>query len=258
MTLPSPSRSIAALVLLSPLATALWATKGDVDSNRQADIFLKAYTGLGLTDNSELQISQPSLGNDVKIQDVAWDDHSLSSPSIPYIGVRLGYFLKRRPWFGLSIDVFHFKVFADSDREVHVVGQWQGQPIEDEIPMGQIVERYEIANGVNMILFNAIGRYVPRHEDGRRNRFTAYSGIGLGPTVLYTVSQIGEFGRGGYELGNLGTQIFVGLDFKTTKKIDLFIEVKKSHTNANGSVLHGDSKTTLDSRHFVFGAGYHF
>ena len=88
--------------------------------------FVQLYTGLGLTEDSELRVRVPGEGFDLTFSRVSWEDHSLSRPSIPYIGVRVGRFCERWPWLGLAVDIIHYKVFAKTDRIVEVRGTIDG------------------------------------------------------------------------------------------------------------------------------------
>ncbi len=193
------------------------------------------------------------------LEDVSWEDHSLERPSIPYIGFRAGRWFERRPWLGLAIDVVHYKVFAETGRNVRIQGTLEGSEIAGLVRMNSLVSQYDVANGVNLWLLAAMGRRrlarSAEHPDGR---LRPYAGVGLGPTLLYTHSTVLGQGRSGYELGRLGAEILAGLEWQLGRRLSLLIEVKRTRTEANGSIRGGDSATTLESNHLVAGAGYHF
>ena len=249
------------------MAVVLWAAlflpplpaRGGNETGR-GDLFLKAYTGLGLTADSDLRIVQPSRGNDLTFEGVSWDDRSLTGPSVPYLAVRLGYFFRRVPWLGLSADVMHFKVFADTGDRLRVRGQRRGQPIDTVQTLGRIVQRYNVANGVNMLLLNVQGRWrFGRTPQSERDRFELYLGAGAGPTLLYTHSEVERVEEpGGYDGGELGTQLFLGWQLNFRRHLDAFFEYKSTRTDANGPVPGGTSEARLSSDHYVFGFGYHF
>lgn len=247
--------------LLAALAVVLYlpAAAGAEQASAERGYFLHFYTGLGLTEDSDLRIRRPGDDVDLVFRRVSWEDYSLSSPSIPYIGVRAGRYLRHRPWLGVAIDVFHFKVFAETDRVVQASGAFGPLRIAGGVRMDQIVQNYDVANGVNMYLLTALARLrrglSERHPDGR---WRPYAGLGLGPTVLYTHSTVLGERRSGYELGRLGAQLLAGVELQVGRRWDLFAEVKRSWTEANGSIRDGDSETTLESNHLVLGAGRRF
>ena len=73
------------------------------------------------------------------------------------IGVRGGFYLERRPWLGVALDVFHYKVFAETDRTVRVEGNLGSMPFDGLLPMDTLVQQYDVANGINMFLVNVMG-----------------------------------------------------------------------------------------------------
>ena len=221
--------------------------------------FVQLYSGLGLTEASDLRVRVPDEGLDLTFRHIEWEDYSLSQPSIPYIGVRAGRWLDRRPWLGLAIDVMHFKVFARTERTVEVSGTFDGTPIVGVTRLGQIVQRYNVGNGVNMYLLTALARQRRGvSDDWPDGRWSPYAGVGLGGTWLYTHSTVLGESREGYEVGKLAAQLLAGAEVRINRRFYLFGEYKRTRTDANGSVVGGDSETRLDSDHFVVGAGYRF
>ncbi len=221
--------------------------------------FVQLYTGLGLSEDSDLRVRVPGEGFDLTFSKVSWEDYSLSSPSIPYIGVRVGRFFERRPWLGLAVDIIHYKVFARTDRLVEVRGTIDGSQVTGVAPLGLFVERYNVANGVNMYLLTALARLRRgRTADLPDGRWRPYAGLGLGATVLYTHSTVLGESRKGYEVGKLGVEILAGVELQLSRRLAVFGEYKRTRTDANGSVMGGDSETRLDSDHLVLGGSYRF
>ncbi len=222
-------------------------------------LFVHAYTGVGVTEPSDLRISVPAQGFDVVFEQVDWEDHSLSRPSIPYIGVRVGKWLSRRPWLGVAADVVHYKVFAETARLVRVRGTLGGGTIAGTVPLGQLVRQYDVANGVNLWLGELLVRKRMGRDAGQPDgRWWPYAGVGAGPAVLYTHSQVLGENRKGYELGRLAVELLAGVELRLGSRWRLIVEAKRTRTTANGSVAGGDSRTTLDSDHLVVGGGFRF
>lgn len=238
--------ALAAVLLVAPPTAA-------------AERFVKVFTGIGLTADSDLRIRRPDRALDLVFEGIEWEDHSLGGPSIPYLGARGGLYLERRPWLGFAIDIFHFKVFAETDRTVRVRGTVELVPVDGTFPLDAFVQRYNIGNGVNMVLATGLGRLrLRRTARFPEGRVQPYFGVGLGPTVLYTASTFFGDGRQGYELGGLGGQALAGVDLRLAQRVGVFAEVKLTLTEANGSIAFGASQTDLETRHLVVGAGYHF
>ncbi len=241
-----------------PCLVAVFLLVAPAAAKQRGEIYLKILTGVGLTDNSDLEINQSDLSpNDTKLTffDVEWEDHSLEGPSARYMGVRVGYFLQRKPWMGVAVDFLHFKVFAEVDQSLRVQGTTNAVQ-----PMSDIVQRYDIGNGVNFIPFSFIVRArTHRSERFPHGRIQPYAGVGLGPTLLYTQSVVnGKLRSGPYEFGNPGLQVLGGVQLLVSRRWDLFAEYKYTYTEANGSIDSGSSRTRLNSNHFTLGGGVHF
>jgi len=237
----------------------VWAQAPIWASDARCDWALNLYTGVALTADSSLEIDKPDEGTHVTLSEVVWEDYSLTRPSAPYAGARLSCFLRRKPWLGINLDFFHFKVFAETERMVHASGTVRGVPIDQEVTMNQIVERYQVGNGVNMLLLGVVGRQrLKRSDEFPQGRVLPYFGGGVGPAILYTQSTVTGQSRGGYELGRWAGQIQAGVAIRLNRRWDAFAEYKYTYTRANGSVLNGESLARLDTNHFVVGAGFHF
>ena len=209
--IPAVSRS-ATLVAAFCLAAAFTVSPA-VAGPALDGYFVQFYSGLGLTEDSDLRIRVPAEGFDLTFSRVSWEDYSLSQPSIPYIGVRVGRFFERRPWLGLAVDVIHYKVFARIEHQVDVSGTFQGSQISGTAPLGQFVQRYNVGNGVNMYLLTALARQRRgRSEEFPDGRWRPYVGLGLGAAVLYTHSTIFDESREGYEAGKPAIQLLDALN----------------------------------------------
>ena len=90
----------------------------DPGSRSRGELYLKVSSGVGLSRDSDLRIRQ---GTDTRLtfSDVSWEDNSLSGPSARYVSVRLGYFLRSKPWLGVAGEFLHFKIFAEVGHGPH-------------------------------------------------------------------------------------------------------------------------------------------
>ena len=179
--------------------------------------------------------------------------------SIPYVGVRGGFLFSEPSWLGLSVEVLHFKVFAETDRQVHVTGTSKNLPVDGLAPLSQFIQTYQVSNGVNMLLGN-----VEAHKRlGESVAFPAgraelYVGAGAGGTFPFTRSHIDGRSQGQYEWSRAATQIFGGLAWHLSWRWDLSLEYKLTATTVDGSVPDGKSESRLLTNHVAFGVGFHF
>jgi hypothetical protein len=248
------------LVFLSLPSLARAQTAGGTQGHRA---YVRLFTGVGVTRDSDLVIRQPALGTDLAIRQVSWEHRSLSTEwtrdSIPYMGVRAGLFLPNPHWISLSLEALHFKILADTTKRVRVTGVDEGSPVDVVAPMDQFVQSYRVTNGVNMFLANVQGH--ARLDTSARfpgGRTEIYAGLGGGVTMPYTASAIDGASRGQYELGRLAAQLLAGVAWSVSTRWDLSLEYKHTRTTVDGGVAQGDSLSRLRTNHLAFGFGYSF
>lgn len=238
--------SLAALLVLLLLA---WARPG------RAAWRLAAFTGVGVTGDSNLEIREPERGTGLLFRDVSFDDKSLSFDSAPYYGWRVTRLSTARPWLAFAFEALHFKIFAETDRVVETEGTFRGESVEGPIRMDSFLQQYDVANGVNLLMLEGI----LRRADLVGGRLELYTGLGAGPTVPYTrVTLGGSGGSGHYELSNLGGQLFAGGAWRLGRRWDLFAEAKLTRTTVDGTFDGGESEVGLTTRHAVAGLAYRF
>ena len=179
--------------------------------------------------------------------------------SIPYVGVRGGFFFREPRWLSLSVEVLHFRIFAEPATPVRVTGTDEGMPVDIVAPMQRFVQLYQVSNGVDMVLGN-----VQAHErlaegagfpDGRVD---LYGGLGAGVTIPFTRSVIDGPSQGRYEWGRPATQVLGGIGWRMWPRWDISLEYKFTATTVDGSVADGDSESGLRTHHLALGLGYHF
>ena len=254
---PSVARRSGALLALAVLLGSL-----PLGAEERAP-YLHAYTGIGVTRASDLRIRQPTVDTDLVIDAVRWEHRSLSTSwdrdSIPYVGVRSGFFLGHPGWLSVSAEVLHFKVFAETDKRYRVTGSHRGVPVDAVAPMAEFVSQYQVSNGVNMVL----GNLSAHRRLGRSSRFPmgqvdVYGGGGAGVTIPFTRATIGGASSGQYEWGRLATQAFGGLAYSMSPRWSLFAEYKLTATTVDGAIPDGQSESPLRTHHLAFGLGYEF
>jgi hypothetical protein len=116
---------------------------------------MAAYLGSAHTLASPVAISQPTLMTSLIFEGVRFEGRSFDPPL--YYGGRGGYFMQSRPFLGIEAEFIHLKVFSNPAQQAHVTGVHKGTPVDSELPLGEIVQRYSISHGVNLVLFNIAG-----------------------------------------------------------------------------------------------------
>jgi hypothetical protein len=164
---------------------------------------MAAYLGSAHTLASPVTISQPTLMNSLTFERVRFESRSFNPPL--YYGGRAGYFIPGSPSLGIEAEFIHLKVFSNPLRQVHVTGIYKGTPIDKELPLGEIVQRYSVSHGVNLLLFNvAVRRGVGRIRDAPNGRLVLTGRVGAGPTLPHTESTVDGRQQEQYELGRMG------------------------------------------------------
>jgi hypothetical protein len=212
-----------------------------------------AYLGGAQTARSSLTISQPSLGNLLRIDDVHFVGRSLEGPL--YYGFRGGYFLPQI--LGIEAEFIHLKVYADTTRQVLASGIRSGAPINRILTLRDIVEQYSISHGVNLLLFNVAGRYsIGARND--RDRLLLTGRFGAGPSIPHTESTVDGHHQEQYEAGRLGWQLAGGVELHVWRGLHALFEYKFTRTNQRGKVYLGHANSLLRSQHGIVGFTYHF
>jgi hypothetical protein len=223
----------------------------------RGDWVIAGYLGGAHTARSSLTISQPTLGNQVTFDAIRLDGESFDPPL--YYGIRGGYFIRGISFLGVETEFIHLKVFADPQQRVRAAGLYHGAAINRELPLGQIVQRYSISHGVNLLLFNLAARYrVHPAADHPAGRVMFAGRFGVGPTIPHTESNIDGQPQQQYEVGRVGWQLAGGAEINLWRGLYALGEYKFTRTRQRGNIFGGEAESLLRSHHGVFGLSYHF
>ena len=134
-------------------------------------------------------------------------------------------------------------------------------------PLGNIVQKFEISDGVNFVTFNIVGR----HGFVKKKRFPngliqVYAGVGLGIEISHGDSVVdGVASKGPYQIDDdPAVQFFAGLRlFLLDLKLDwgnptLFTEYKYTMAHPDVDINQGTASVAINTNHFIFGLGWHF
>ena len=147
--------------------------------------------------NSNVHISQPSLGNNYTFENVEGHDHRgwdgqffTKAISIPQYNYRLGYVFNEEKGLAFEVNFDHTKyIFADN-QVVHIKGTVNGEPydnhvrfVENDAPNADSSSYYFLNNGANFLLFNIVKRW---HLIANKKRTVQIDGLakfGVGPVI---------------------------------------------------------------------------
>ena len=231
--------------------------RGSYAARSRAGFVVAAFTGGARTLDSPLTISQPAAATQLTFHDVRFDGRSFDPPL--YYGLRGGYFFRRQPSVGVEAEFIHLKVYSDPAQRVNATGTLRGAPLDGEMPLGTIVQRYSISHGVNLLLFNLAGRYrAGRGAGAPGGRLILTGRAGLGPTIPHTESNVEGAAREQYELGRLAWQLAGGAEVRLWRGLYALGEYKFTRTGQRGAISGGEARSLLRTHHGVFGLSYHF
>jgi lipid A oxidase len=213
---------------------------------------MTAYLGVTNTRPSTLHLARPAAGTDIVLGPVTYAGDSFSPPV--YYGARAGYFF--RAHVGLEAELIHAKVFTDPMEIVARAGQLDGRPVSAPAPLGDVVQRFSISHGLNLLFANIVLRTSGRPQDDRRVTWLAR--VGLGPTMPHGESSIAGASREQYELGRVAVQVAGGVELRAFKQARAIAEYKLTHTSQHVAVAGGTVDARFTTHHMVFGLGYRF
>jgi hypothetical protein len=227
-------------------------------SSTRAEWRTGVFTGKSFTHSSDLNISQSTQGNDLTFSDIHYSDESFNSPI--YYGYRLGYFFESRPYLGVELEFFHFKIFSDPQEQVLTSGIQNGSPIHRIQALGEVVQRFSISHGVNFLLLNLVGRYgLFRSLEKPHGRIQWSGRLGIGPTILHPESTIEGVEDEHYEFNSPGLQLAIGSSVSLWSRSSLLVEYKFTYNKvAEAGLAEGTADTSLFTHHLIGGIEVHF
>lgn len=178
----------------------------------------------------------------------------------PYYGCRVLYFLKKHPRFGIGAQFIHQKVFLlDRDQRVRMAGTYKGEPVDEEVRIGDYLDLFNISHGINHagILFNY--RWMlyrtPQIPDGRLQPFVSFS---IGPAVPHLElnlkeQDIVEKKAYSYQSGwrNWGGDFGFGIRYKRNRHLGFYLEYKLSYSYLHGMYFDNEPGTRVLMDFFV-------
>ena len=230
---------------------------GPTPGETRREFVVSYYLGSARTSASSLTVSQPGIATQIRFERVRYRGKSFDGPL--YYGIRAGMFTGRFPGLGFEAEFVHLKVFTEPDQVVSASGTHLGQPLNRNLHLGEIVQRFSISHGVNLLMFNVVGRYrIKADAQGRRSRLILDARFGAGPTLPHTESAIDDRRQEQFEVGGLAIQLGGGGELRLKAGLYAIAEYKFTRTRQKGSVFMGEAESLLRSQHGIFGLSYHF
>lgn len=219
-----------------------------------AEPFFDLYTGKSFTRNGDVRIQQGAIGNDFTFRDVSFDDESFKTP--PWYGLRAGYFFERYPWLGGAIELFHFKVLAETAESKPLQGTHNGAVVDTTARVDSIVQQFQISHGVNYLAFDVLVRHSLLQDPDRfpKGRVQLYGGVGVGPVIAHAENRIDNVRNDErYEVAGVGIQALVGVRALLFKYFGVFAEYKFTHSSLTVGVASGDAHLDENTHHLIGG-----
>ncbi len=216
---------------------------------------LSAYLGGAHTQSTDLSLSQASTGTQLSLRGVDFEGKSFQGP--PYYGFRGGYFFSRH--LGLDAEFIHLKVFAQTEKTVDAEGTLQGNPIHAAIPMSNVIQRFSISHGLNLLLADAVLRQDFLRRPGERlGPMIVSARVGLGGTIPHPESEVLGASNQHYEGGPFALQLAGGAEYRLWHGLHVLAEYKYTRTRQHVGVTNGTIGALFQSHHLVTGFDYSF
>lgn len=223
----------------------------------QGDWLFAAYGGAAHTHSSTVTLTLPAQQTQLEIGGVEYRGQSFQSPQ--YYGLRVAWIPDGRRWLGIEGEWIHAKVYADTDRSVHVRGTLRSAAIDAAVPLSSLVQRLAMSHGLNFILVNvAVRRELGPEDSQGRPRLVAVVRGGAGPMRPHAESDIEGVARDQYEWGGLGAQAGAGLELSLGRGIGALGEYKFTWSSPEIDVAGGRATIPARSHHVAFGVQYRF
>ena len=213
---------------------------------------------------NNIRISQPSLGNDymfVKatgIDKPGWDSRLLHKDlTIPQYNYRLGYRINEKWGFELNFDHTKYQI---PDQTLHIRGTYQGRSVDSTFARTRDNLTYQLNNGANFFLFNAVRRVNILGSDSSRIRLQLLLKGGIGFVYPHVENHImGQDNNLGFQFGGLDAGAEAGLQVTFFKLI--YIEYTNKVVYARYrhlKVYEGRAKQNLACYEMILSAGVWF
>lgn len=212
------------------------------------------FLGAAATHRAALEIEQPARRTALEIENVALADRSLESPL--YYGYRLMWAPTSEARLGLEVEFIHLKVYADTDAAVHMHGVLHGHAIDGTLRLGEVVQRFAISHGLNLLLGNLIIRQPLARGASSARRLVFVGRLGAGPTIPHAETTVEGTTQEQYQWGSVAAQAAAGLEWRFARRLAAVAEYKLTGTPQRVRIPDGTASATIISHHVVAGVAW--
>ena len=222
--------------------------------------------------NSNINVSQPSLGNNFTVNGVQGHDEFTHLVCCSPDNLRLGRYLDEGKTYGLDLSLDHTK-FTSTIGQVAVVTGKNSGGVGSQILSTDFFS-YMLHNGLNHVMVNLSYRKPLLGELDETSNLTFIGKVGTGLAIVHPFSvingteyQMGKktltnplgFNNGWWRIVGTSTGVELGMRYVFMKPFYLEWTNKQIFTNmSNVPVFQGSASQNLRSNEIIFSVGYTF
>jgi hypothetical protein len=178
----------------------------------------------------------------------------------PYYNMRLLHFFSKKPRFGIGIELLHLKVFLiDRDQQIRLTGTYNGNPINQEVRIGDYLDLFNVSHGVNHVslLFNYrwLFRKTPRLPDGRLQPFVSLSVGPAAPHLELNLKKEDKVEKKAYSYqwgkGNWGMGMGMGVRYKPGRHFGFYLQYRFTYSYLHGMYFDNEPGTRVSMDFFT-------
>jgi len=213
----------------------------------RGDWAFAGFLGASFTQPNTIVLDRPAAGTSVSLAGVHYAGRSFEAP--PYYGYRAARLGER---VGVEGEFVHLKAYANAAGPVTARGGVDGRQIDGRVPLGDVLERFSMSHGLNLVLANVVW-----YPGGRRGAVAASVRGGAGVAVPHGESTVDGLEQEQYEVSSLAAQGAFAVELRARGRLRLLAEYKLTTAAPHVSVSGGTVSGRFVSQHLVFGVGWH-
>ena len=229
------------LVLLPQPAAAQWSVTG--------------LLGNASTSPAVLTVRTTSDDTNLHIGPVEFADESSQSPW--YYGARVTRDLKRIPWLAAEAEFIHAKAISHPSQMVRVTGLMNGVRIERLEALGDMLPRFELSHGLNVLVGNAVVHWPIVRIKGQPFIEVAGRG-GVGLSIPHVESTFAAESTDRYQLGGMALAGSIGAELRISTHVSGVFDAAWTRTSASLDIGSADLEANLTTRHIIGGVMWRF
>jgi hypothetical protein len=126
-----------------------------------------------------------------------------------------------------------------------ISGTIRGQSVAGPRSIGEVLDRFSITHGVNLLLVNAVMR-----------KWGLVGRLGVGGSIPHAESAAGGVSLERYQWGALSLQESAGAEIRIAGSLYASGEYKLTRTAQNVTIVSGSARTPLVTHHLVLGVAW--